>query len=179
MISYCILRLWLIQLLQFRFPRPRSGAFNFKAAQLLFVQMSPTLKYHRMKIQALVGQMEQVDETDLIYKGSWMRSAQQRLFQTLEADYSFPKATCRSLVNLMWNFLNETFGEKLHEGQIMRHRLSPPFLSEASSIHMGASASLKLTFNEVTKEVFNPRYCRIAVNMRLALSEKMVLHLTG
>ena len=70
-----------------------------------------------MQIQALVGQMVQVDETDLVYKGPWVRSAQQRLFQTLEADYSFPKATCRSLVNLMWDFLNETFGEKLHEGR--------------------------------------------------------------
>ena len=106
---------------------------------LLFVQMSPTLKYLRMQIQALVGQMVQVDETDLIYKGPWVRSAQQRLFQTLEADYSFPKATCRSLVNLMWDFLNETFGEKLHEGQITFYAASasePPGkrLSEIKSV---------------------------------------------
>jgi uncharacterized protein YerC len=92
-----------------------------------------------MQIQALVGQMVQVDETDLIYKGPWVRSAQQRLFQTLEADYSFPKATCRSLVNLMWDFLNETFGEKLHEGQITFYAASasePPGkrLSEIKSV---------------------------------------------
>ena len=48
--------------------------------------------------------MVQVDETDLVYKGPWVRSAQQRLFQTLETDYSFPRATCRSLVNVMWDF---------------------------------------------------------------------------
>ena len=35
--------------------------------------------------------MVQVDETDLVYKGPWVRSAQQRLFQTLEDDYSFPE----------------------------------------------------------------------------------------
>ena len=55
--------------------------------------------------------MAQIEETDLVYKGPWVRSAQQRLFQTLESDYAFPRATCRSLVNLIWDFLNETFGE--------------------------------------------------------------------
>jgi hypothetical protein len=65
----------------------------------------------------MVGWMAQMDETDLVYKGPWVRSAQQRLFQTLETDYAFPRATCRSLVNLMLDFVNETFGEKLHEGQ--------------------------------------------------------------
>lgn len=68
--------------------------------------------------------MAQVDETDLVYKGPWVRSAQQRLFQTLETDYSFPRATCRSLVNLIWDFLNETFMDKLHEGQIIYHAAS-------------------------------------------------------
>ena len=83
--------------------------------------------------------MVQIDETDLVYKGPWVRSAQQRLFQTLETDYAFPRATCRSLVNLMWDFLNETFGEKLHEGQITFHAASasePPGkkLSEIKSV---------------------------------------------
>ena len=65
-----------------------------------------------------------MDEIDLVYKGPWVRSAQQRLFQTLETDYAFPRATCRSLVNLMLDFVNETFGEKLHEGQIVFHAAS-------------------------------------------------------
>ena len=68
--------------------------------------------------------MKQIEDEDLVYKGPWVRSAQQRLFQTLENDYGFPKATCRSLVNLMWDFLNETYGEKLHEGQITFHAAS-------------------------------------------------------
>jgi uncharacterized protein YerC len=68
--------------------------------------------------------MAQLDETDLVYKGPWVRSAQQRLFQTLETDYAFPRATCRSLVNLIWDFVNETFGEKVHEGQIVFHAAS-------------------------------------------------------
>jgi hypothetical protein len=68
--------------------------------------------------------MTQMDEPDLVYKGPWVRSAQHRLFQTLETDYAFPKATCRSLVNLIWDFVNETFGEKIHEGQIVFHAAS-------------------------------------------------------
>jgi len=65
--------------------------------------------------------MRKKDDEDLVYKGPWVRTAQQRLFQTLEDDYGFPRATCRSLVNLMWDFLNETYGEKLHEGQLTIH----------------------------------------------------------
>ena len=91
---------------------------------LLFVQMSPTFKYLCIRIQALVAWMAQMDETDLVYKGPWVRSAEQRLFQTLEAEYSFPRATCRSLVNFIWDFANETFGEKIHEGQIVFHAAS-------------------------------------------------------
>jgi len=68
--------------------------------------------------------MKQTDDEDLVYKGPWVRSAQQRLFQTLENDYGFPKATCRSLVNLIWDFLNEIYSEKLHEGQITFHAAS-------------------------------------------------------
>lgn len=85
--------------------------------------MSPALKYLD-GMREMVWSMTQIDESELVYKGPWVRSAQQRLFQTLEADYGFSRATCRSLVNLMWDFLTETFGEKLHEGQIAFHAAS-------------------------------------------------------
>jgi len=83
--------------------------------------------------------MAQIDEADLVYKGPWVRSAQQRLFQILETDYAFPRATCRSLVSLVWDFVNETFGEKIHEGQIVFHAASasePPGkrISEIKSV---------------------------------------------
>jgi len=72
-------------------------------------------------LQGMGSAMRKKDDEDLVYKGPWVRTAQQRLFQTLEDDYGFPRATCRSLVNLMWDFLNETYGEKLHEGQLTIH----------------------------------------------------------
>jgi hypothetical protein len=90
---------------------------------LLSGQLSLILKYLD-SVLVLVGFMDQNEDNDLVYKGPWVRSAQQRLFQTLETDYAFPRATCRSLVNLMWDHLNETFGEKLHEGQITFHAAS-------------------------------------------------------
>jgi hypothetical protein len=103
--------------------------------------MSPTLKYLCIRIRAFVGMMVQVDETDLIYKGPWVRSAQQRLFQILETEYAFPRETCCSLVSLIWDFVNETFGEKLHEGQIVFHAASasePPGkrISEIKSVQV-------------------------------------------
>ena len=124
---------------------------------LLFVQMSPTLKYLCLQIRALVGQMVQVDETDLVYKGPWVRSAQQRLFQTLETDYAFPRATCRSLVNLIWDFLNETFSEKLHEGQITFHAASasePPGkrLSQIKSVPVHLTVHDRNDMDILTKE---------------------------
>jgi hypothetical protein len=91
--------------------------------------------------------MAQMDETDLVYKGPWVRSAQQRLFQTLETDYSFPRAMCRSLVNLMLDFVNETFGEELHEGQIVFHAASasePP----GKRISDIKSVPIHLTFHD-------------------------------
>lgn len=111
--------------------------------------MSPTFKYLCIRIQALVGWMAQMDETDLVYKGPWVRSAQHRLFQTLETDYAFPRATCRSLVNLIWDFVNETFGEKIHEGQIVFHAASasePPGkrISEIKTV------PIHLTFHDRT-----------------------------
>jgi len=60
---------------------------------LLFVQLSPTLKYLRIQIQALVGQMVQVDETDLIYKGPWVRN--------------FMKARSRFMLPLHQNLLEK------------------------------------------------------------------------
>ena len=111
--------------------------------------MSPTFKYLCIRIRALVGWMAQMDETDLVYKGPWVRSAQHRLFQTLETDYAFPRATCRSLVNLIWDFVNETFGEKIHEGQIVFHAASasePPGkrISEIKTV------PIHLTFHDRT-----------------------------
>ncbi|MBN1322530.1 MAG: DUF1670 domain-containing protein [Methanotrichaceae archaeon] len=93
--------------------------------------------------------MARVDETDLVYKGPWVRSAQQRMFQILEDDYAFPRATCRSLVNLMWDFLTETFGEVLHDGQITFHAASaaePP----GKSVSDLRTVPAHLTFHDRT-----------------------------
>ncbi len=79
----------------------------------LILDLSRILGY---LIHKLARRMAQIGDSELIYKGPWIRSALQRLFQILETDYGFPRATCRSLENLMWDFLTETFGEKLHEG---------------------------------------------------------------
>ena len=95
----------------------------------------------------LVGRMAQVNGDDLIYKGPWVRSAQQRIFQVLEDDYSFPRATCRSLVTLIWDFVSETFGEVLHEGQILYHAASaaePP----GKSISEMRTVPLHLTLHD-------------------------------
>jgi hypothetical protein len=67
-----------------RQPSSVRSAVDESGIILLFVQVSPTLKYLCLQIRAMVGQMVQIDETDLVYEGPWIGSAQQRLFQTLE-----------------------------------------------------------------------------------------------
>lgn len=47
----------------------------------------------------------------------YVRTVRQRLSRTLETDYGFPMATCRFLVNLLFEPVEDVFDEKLHEGQ--------------------------------------------------------------
>ena len=94
-----------------------------------------------------MGRIVDIDGTDLVYKGPWVRSAQQRLFQILESNSAFPRATCRSLVNLIWDFVNVTFGENLHKGQIVFHAASasePP----GKRISQMKSVPVRLTFHD-------------------------------
>ena len=130
------------------FDRTEESWILHESSNLLKGQMSSTLKYLK-GIEELVRRMAQIDDSELIYKGPWIRSAQQRLFQILETDYGFPRATCRSLLNLMRDFLTETFGEELHEGQIVFHAASaaePP----GKSISEIKSVPVHLTFHDRT-----------------------------
>ncbi len=43
-----------------------------------------------------------MDENDLVYKGPWVRSAEQRRFQSLEAEYAFPGETHKTKIMKMW-----------------------------------------------------------------------------
>ena len=79
--------------------------------------MATTQNYHLSGVTTGVTMTLQED-INLVYKGPWVRTAQMRLFNILETEYGFPKATCRSLIHLMWDFLNENFGDTLHEGQM-------------------------------------------------------------
>jgi len=136
------------QLLDFLWKYLRSNP-QFHAVQilLLFVQMSSTLKYLRLQVQSMVGQIMQFDEEEQLYKGPWIRSAQQRLFQVLESDYSFPRAICRSLVDLMFDFITESIGGRLHEGQITYYAASshePP----GKRLSQIKSVPVHLTFHD-------------------------------
>jgi hypothetical protein len=118
-----------------------------------------------------VGFMDQNEDSDLVYKGPWVRSAQQRLFQTLETEYAFPRATCRSLVNLLWDYLNETFGEKLHEGQITFHAASssePP----GKKVSEIKTVPVHLTFHDRTdmEVLYKEGVAGLAVNGGIKLS---------
>jgi len=44
------------------------------------------------------------------FRSVWIKTAEQQLFHELETEYGFPRATCRSLVQLMQEFIEENFG---------------------------------------------------------------------
>lgn len=66
----------------------------------------------------VVTEMQKRDASTCPLKGVKLRTAQQQLYQKLERGYAYPPAICRSLVNDFWEFLQESFGDALDEGQI-------------------------------------------------------------
>jgi hypothetical protein len=58
------------------------------------------------------------------FKSVWMKTAEQQLFYELETEYGFPRATCRSLVQLMEEFIEENYGNLRGDNQIIYHAVS-------------------------------------------------------
>jgi len=44
------------------------------------------------------------------FRSVWIKTAEHQLFHELETEYGFPRATCRSLVQLMQEFIEENYG---------------------------------------------------------------------
>ena len=55
---------------------------------------------------------------------AWVKTAEQQLFHELEVDYGFPRATCRSLVQLMHEFMEQNYGNLRGDSQIVYHAVS-------------------------------------------------------
>lgn len=54
----------------------------------------------------------------------WIKTAEQQLFHELEIEYGFPRATCRSLVQLMHEFVEQNYGNLRGDSQIIYHAVS-------------------------------------------------------
>lgn len=57
-------------------------------------------------------------------KSAWKKTSQQQLFHELETEYGFPRATCRSLVQLMHEFIEQNYGNQREDKQIIYHAVS-------------------------------------------------------
>jgi hypothetical protein len=58
------------------------------------------------------------------FRTVWIKTAEQQLFHELETEYGFPRATCRSLVQLMQEFIEENYGNLRGDNQIIDHAVS-------------------------------------------------------
>ncbi|MDW7725864.1 MAG: DUF1670 domain-containing protein [Candidatus Methanoperedens sp.] len=58
------------------------------------------------------------------FRTVWIKTAEQQLFHELETEYGFPRATCRSLVQLMQEFIEENYGNLRGDNQIIYHAVS-------------------------------------------------------
>lgn len=54
----------------------------------------------------------------------WKKTNEQQLFNELEDEYGFPRATCRSLVQLMHEFIEDNYGNLRNDNQIIYHAVS-------------------------------------------------------
>ncbi len=54
----------------------------------------------------------------------WVKTAEQQLFHELEVEYGFPRATCRSLVQLMHEFIDQNYGNLRDDSQVIYHAVS-------------------------------------------------------
>lgn len=54
-------------------------------------------------------------------KSAWKKTSEQQLFHELETEYGFPRATCRSLVQLMHEFIEQNYGNQREDKQIIYH----------------------------------------------------------
>lgn len=57
-------------------------------------------------------------------KNAWKKTSEQQLFNELETEYGFPRATCRSLVQLMHEFIEQNYGNQREDKQIIYHAVS-------------------------------------------------------
>lgn len=57
-------------------------------------------------------------------KSVWIKTAEQQLFHELEVEYGFPRATCRSLVQLMHEFIDQNYGNLRDDSQVIYHAVS-------------------------------------------------------
>jgi len=58
------------------------------------------------------------------FRSVWIKTAEHQLFHELETEYGFPRATCRSLVQLMQEFIEENYGNLRGDNQIIYHAVS-------------------------------------------------------
>ncbi|KCZ72481.1 Protein of unknown function (DUF1670) [Candidatus Methanoperedens nitroreducens] len=54
----------------------------------------------------------------------WIKTAEQQLFHELEVEYGFPRATCRSLIQLMHEFIDQNYGNLRDDRQVIYHAVS-------------------------------------------------------
>ena len=56
--------------------------------------------------------MEIITDEIANLKSAWKKTSEQQLFHELEIEYGFPRATCRSLVQLMHEFIGQNYGNQ-------------------------------------------------------------------
>src|SRR5450756_1773181 len=72
--------------------------------------------------------MEIITDEIANLKSAWKKTSEQQLFHELETEYGFPRATCRSLVQLMHEFIGQNYGNQREDKQIIYHGVVPALL---------------------------------------------------
>ena len=77
------------------------------------------IKYTNWEIAMTINPEQKTE-----FRNVWIKTAEQQLFHELETEYGFPRATCRSLVQLMQEFIEQNYGNLRGDTQIIYHAVS-------------------------------------------------------
>jgi hypothetical protein len=108
-------------------------------------QMAPPLSIE-IEISIWETAMTINPERKTEFKRVWIKTAEHQLFHELETEYGFPRATCRSLLQLMQEFIELNYGNLRGDKQIIYHAVSkdePP----GKQLNKIKTVSVKLTIS--------------------------------
>ena len=112
-----------------------------------------------------------INDIDKNYVSIAKRTIEEELYYTLQTDYGFPKAICRSLVDLFMGYFNTYTPDQLMEGQLI-YRAASYDVPLGNKVEEMKTLAIKLT-------IFSPEDLELASKSQNELIRERIVRLTN